>query len=244
MKGKIFSTVILCASLFSLSAAAQPATDSIAPQEQPAQRGMLLFDGTNLTPEQQTRIAEFKKARAEKQNIRKAQRDSLRKERARAMRQNRDSIRKANQREYLDGIKAILTPEQYVIFLENAYMARKQQPAPKQGGMGVPPKPRRDGMGPKDAPCGPEGCPEGMAPQGCPAGGPEGVAPQGCPAGGPEGVAPQGRGGAPERMAPPAPGKKPAGKCCKDGKKCDKCKKAEKAAKKAKKKAKKSEKDD
>jgi hypothetical protein len=232
MKGKIFSTVILCASLFSLSAAAQPATDSIAPQEQPAQRGMLLFDGTNLTPEQQTRIMEFKKARAEKQNMRKAQRNSQKKERARAMRQRRDSVRKANQREYLDGIKAILTPEQYVIFIENAYMARKQQPAPKQGGMGVPPKPRRDGM----------------APQGCPAGGPEGMAPQGAPKCGPEGcpagVAPDGRGGAPERMAPPAPGKKSAGKCCKDGKKCDKCKKAEKAAKKSEKKAKKAKKDD
>lgn len=145
MNKKVLTAMMLCASLFSLSAFAQnpnaraqkaPQTKCAtsgkvcdAPQECPAQRAMLLFDGTTLTADQQARIKELNKTRAEKKRTAMKEAGTEARAEKRAARQQRDSIMKAEKREYLTGIKEILTPEQYVIFLENAYVT----PAPQQG---------------------------------------------------------------------------------------------------------------
>lgn len=76
------------------------------------------FEGLNLTPEQQTKIdalkAECKAKKAEFKKDAKAKKDQVKKE-AKAGRANMKS-------EMLKQVKGILTPEQYVQFLENAFV--------------------------------------------------------------------------------------------------------------------------
>ena len=76
------------------------------------------FEGLNLTAEQQTKVdalkAECKAGREKAQADKKADRQKQRNDRADA--------RKAQRTEMLAKVKAILTPEQYVQFLENNFV--------------------------------------------------------------------------------------------------------------------------
>ena len=108
------------------------------------------FEGITLTDAQKS---EFKalndKVRAERKDRMKAHR---------AQKQRVDSLarleRRAAKKSYLDGVKSILTPEQYTTFLENSYLnggaKGKRGPAFKKG--------RHHGGHPG---FGPEGCPFG-----------------------------------------------------------------------------------
>lgn len=80
------------------------------------------FEGLNLTEQQQKKIDELRQANRQQKlandSIRKANRDQ----------KMRDFKNKRS--EYLKSVKAILTPEQYVQYLENSYV---NSPAPRHG---------------------------------------------------------------------------------------------------------------
>ena len=69
----------------------------------------VFFEGITLTPEQQTKIAAIK---ADRQKA------------AKEARENRKADRKNCKRDYLNKMKEVLTPEQYVVFLENMVVNR------------------------------------------------------------------------------------------------------------------------
>lgn len=86
------------------------------PQACPAQRPCAdPFAGINLTQEQQTKLTALR----EKCKTNRAAADKARKDRF----QQRDSMVRANKKQRLEEVKAILTPEQYVVFLENMVVA-------------------------------------------------------------------------------------------------------------------------
>ncbi|MCM1504732.1 MAG: hypothetical protein NC127_06010 [Muribaculum sp.] len=82
------------------------------------------FQGLDLTQEQQAKL------KALKDNSAKERKESF-KENRRAEKAQSDSLRRADQLNYLHSIKEILTPEQYVQFLENMAINR---PAGPNGG--------------------------------------------------------------------------------------------------------------
>ena len=145
MNKKVLSAVMLCASLFTLSATAQNPkarnqncpvancnTEAVCnnPKQcaQPGECCSVLFEGITLTEAQKSKIQDIQKARVEKRKARAAESKETAKTEKRKMREERDAARKADKRAYLDGVKQVLTPEQYVIFLENAYMAPAPEP--------------------------------------------------------------------------------------------------------------------
>ncbi len=71
------------------------------------------FDGLNLTADQQAKLKEIAPCNAKQ--AKKEAKDKARQERREAAQNSR--------REYLAKVKNILTPEQYVQFLENSYLA-------------------------------------------------------------------------------------------------------------------------
>lgn len=77
------------------------------------------FEGINLTETQKTQLTEL--------------RTNTKKER-KEMKSQQSQQRKASRRAYLEGVKEILTPEQYVIYLENSYSVNSHDhKARKQG---------------------------------------------------------------------------------------------------------------
>lgn len=90
----------------------------------------VLFEGIVLTPEQKTAIDTINARQLSKMQITrqtaKLKKDSIRAEKKEGKMANRRAIRQ----EYLNQVKEVLTPEQYVVFLENAYTV---QPAGRQG---------------------------------------------------------------------------------------------------------------
>lgn len=134
MKKGILSIAVVAASLFSFNAFAQdksatpdccntpaqcvnnakacPANPQACPVKRPCADP---FAGINLTQEQQTKLTALR----EKCKINRAAADKARKDRF----QQRDSIMRVNKKQRLEEVKAILTPEQYVIFLENMVVA-------------------------------------------------------------------------------------------------------------------------
>ena len=86
------------------------------PQACPVQRPCAdPFAGIDLTQEQQTKLTALR----EKCRTNRAAADKARKDRF----QQRDSMVRANKKQRLEEVKAILTPEQYVVFLENMVVA-------------------------------------------------------------------------------------------------------------------------
>lgn len=78
----------------------------------------VFFEGITLTPEQQTKIAAIK---ADRQKA------------AKEARENRKADRKNCKRDYLNKMKEVLTPEQYVVFLENMVVNRPDGPQAFRG---------------------------------------------------------------------------------------------------------------
>lgn len=90
-----------------------------------------LFEGLNLTPEQQTALEAIQNQCRD--NARE-NRDSVRENREQRREQQREA-RLQQRRDCLSQIKAVLTPEQYVTFLENAFVnAPGKNKAPKMEG--------------------------------------------------------------------------------------------------------------
>lgn len=81
------------------------------------------FTGLNLTDAQKKSLTELGNNRRTAQQARRQEKQMAKKE---DRRQN-DSLRKTERREYLANVKNILTPEQYVVFLENIVV---EQPMP------------------------------------------------------------------------------------------------------------------
>lgn len=76
------------------------------------------FIGTTITPEQQAKIEQLNKQRAEKRAATKGQ--------CPKSRQACDSARRADKVEYLHQVRDIIGPDQYVIFLENIAVSQPQ----------------------------------------------------------------------------------------------------------------------
>ncbi len=129
MKKTIVSLAVLLASTFSISTFAQaPATSCDAagcPTEKAECVQSFLFEGITLTPEQQTKLQELNASRA------KAAKEK--KEAAKADRKAKGDQKKAARKDYLNSVKGVLTPDQYVIFLENAYVNGPAKMAPRDG---------------------------------------------------------------------------------------------------------------
>lgn len=85
------------------------------------QRCAVLFEGITLTADQQSRID---KINSDRQAKSKAQREMKAKEK-KELRRQRAEARKACQKEYLAQMKEILTPDQYVTYLENIVINRQ-----------------------------------------------------------------------------------------------------------------------
>lgn len=150
MKKSILSIAVMAASLFSFSAFAQapskPAENCSAAKEcvngkkacqnpqncknpQNCQNGPACapqrpcaadpFAGINLSQDQKTKLNALKEQRMTKRDAA----DKSRKDRF----QQRDSMARACKKEYLESVKEILTPDQYVIFLENAVLSNLGQ---------------------------------------------------------------------------------------------------------------------
>lgn len=138
MKKKILGIALVLASLIGTSAMAQSPSN---PQQQPSQTTISPaakamanpFDGLNLTEKQQSELKALQEeCKAERQKIAKQKKDE---------RKQIKEQRKNNAKEYLAKIKGILTPEQYVQFLENAFLNKGACPfgRPKNGKHGMRP---------------------------------------------------------------------------------------------------------
>lgn len=95
-------------------------------------QGPCLFDNLNLTDAQKAKIQALKENQRKMKDAQKKERGE-RKEAAQAERNNA-------RKDYLANLKTILTPEQYVQFLENNYLA-----AGRHGGKDMKPGDRRGG---------------------------------------------------------------------------------------------------
>lgn len=78
----------------------------------------LFFEGITLTPEQQTQVKSINDARAATAKAKKAEAKAKKD----AAKTDRKDVRKAERKDYLNSMKSVLTPDQYVVFLENVYV--------------------------------------------------------------------------------------------------------------------------
>ncbi|MDE6415484.1 MAG: hypothetical protein K2K68_00455 [Duncaniella sp.] len=119
MKKTILSLAVLFATSLSFSAFAQtPAPEAASCGEKTECCQNALFEGITLTPDQQTKLQELKASRAKAAKERKEAAKAERK----ADRIAKGETNKSDRKDYLNSVKGILTPDQYVIFLENAYV--------------------------------------------------------------------------------------------------------------------------
>ncbi len=154
MKKTILSLAILLASSAGITAIAQtPAqqaqkansTEIKAPKGERPQ-ALDLFQGLNLTEQQKAQLKDLKpevpkEKRAEMMAKHKADRQKQLEERKKARseykakekarKQEQTQQRKQARRDYLAKVKAILTPEQYIQFLENNFVDLRAQHSPK-----------------------------------------------------------------------------------------------------------------
>lgn len=107
----------------------------------------LALQGLNLTTEQNNKLVDlqssFKKQQKVAKEGRKCGSDSIKNDRQKPTKEQVQAHRKAmrekkaeSRKNYLAGVKGILTPDQYVTYLENVYVYQ----APNQGKAGKPGK--------------------------------------------------------------------------------------------------------
>lgn len=126
MKKKILSIALVLAGLMGTSAMAQsPSTAQQVAQTAttaatPKANKVSPFDGLNLSEKQQAEIKALREGcKVERQKIA---------EQEKAEKKEMKEQRKKDTKEYLAKVKEILTPDQYVQFLENAYMTQSNRP--------------------------------------------------------------------------------------------------------------------
>lgn len=144
MKKTFLSIAVLLASIAGVSASAQTTADATAAKTKTectkgcAAKGAPAYNpfaGLNLTEQQQSQLqtlkTQMKDAKAKEAKTReaaKAERQAQKKQKMEARVQAR--------RDYLAKVKNILTPEQYVQFLENSYVDQgMKQPGGRHGNM-------------------------------------------------------------------------------------------------------------
>ncbi len=142
MKKTILSIAVVSAALFSGNAFAQntntAAKNSAACTEQcDASKGQkpqkpCPFDGLNLTAKQQESI------KALQTETQKARQEAGKQAKADKQKRSADqrAAKQAARKDYLAKVKAILTPEQYVQFLENSYVDGAQMKGDRKGHKG------------------------------------------------------------------------------------------------------------
>lgn len=146
MKKSILTFAIVALGLFTFNASAQDNTTTGAAQtccqtgkvKAKAKKAKAL-EGLNLTADQQTAVSALNQKYADaRKDAKKAKKEEAKKNR---------QARKENKRAYLKEMQQILTPEQYVVYLENIVVS---QPAPNAK-MAKSPKGKMAGKkGPKD----------------------------------------------------------------------------------------------
>lgn len=140
MKKTILSLAVLFATSFSFSALAQaPAEGASCSGDKPECCETVLFEGIILTPDQQTKIQELNASRAQAAKVKK-EAAKQKKEAAKADRKAKAEAKKADRKDYLNSVKSVLTPDQYVIFLENAYVNAPARMGKPDGKIGKAPK--------------------------------------------------------------------------------------------------------
>lgn len=153
MKKKVLGIALLAMSFVGFSAAAQtPATNAPAQQEtvrkgdrQGRKAQVNPFEGMNLSDAQQAQLKQLnEKRQAERQARKQTRKDEKQRNESARMAERRNE-----KKSYLDQVKAIVGPEQYVVFLENFYVSggNKAAMGNKQGGKNVKSKDGRKGHG-------------------------------------------------------------------------------------------------
>ena len=89
------------------------------------------FDGVQLSDDQQQRLQVLQQGLgpvqlSQKQQANIPENKNLTDEQKKQLRQEQQAQRMEKKKNYLNGVKEILTPEQYVIFLENVYLYSPQ----------------------------------------------------------------------------------------------------------------------
>ncbi|MDE6377186.1 MAG: Spy/CpxP family protein refolding chaperone [Duncaniella sp.] len=147
MKKTILSLAILLISSTGLSAFAQSADKNTKPQdknrtEMRARKGgeprdiLKPFEGLNLTDQQKSKLQDLKKAEMEQKKQLREQNKQLKEKKraeAKAKKEAGKQARAKERRDYLAKIKSILTPEQYVQFLENNFVNKVDKQGPRKG---------------------------------------------------------------------------------------------------------------
>ncbi|MDE6127355.1 MAG: hypothetical protein K2G30_10430 [Muribaculaceae bacterium] len=127
MKKKILSLAIVAMSFAAFGTMAQTTASQnngkACATEQCAKAGKSVkaanpFDGLNITDAQKAQLQQLNTSRREE---RKAQTEARKADRQRGD-SARIAQRRADKKEYLEQVKAIVGPEQYVVFLENFYV--------------------------------------------------------------------------------------------------------------------------
>lgn len=129
MKKKILSIAILALSLVSFSGMAQTQNNTTETQRTENVKGNRAdkkdnrerknpYEGLNLTDAQKAKLQQLDENRkAQREQMRQQRKDNQSQDKAANM-----EARRASKKAYLDEVKAIIGPDQYVVFLENMYM--------------------------------------------------------------------------------------------------------------------------
>lgn len=106
------------------------------------------FEGLNLTSEQQEKLKVLRQglgnAMPKKEKLSKEQKKSITAEQKKQMKAERKAKKLEVKKNYLTGVKEILTPDQYVMYLENIYINTpdvKMKASDKRKGIKEPRKP-------------------------------------------------------------------------------------------------------